>query len=81
MPRNFFTYTIESIPLHRKHLKFARDPDFQVAVAVPILRIQRREVENAIIHFQQKLFFTSKQLLSIQREGFAGERNLSSKYT
>ena len=36
---NFFPYTIESIPVHLKHPKFPRDPDFQVAVAVSILRV------------------------------------------
>ena len=38
-PRIFFSYTIASIPVHRKHPKFTRDPDFQVAVAVSILRV------------------------------------------
>ena len=36
---NFFPYTIESMPVHRKHHKFPRDPDFQVSVAVSILRV------------------------------------------
>ena len=37
---NFFPVTIESIPVHRKHHKFPPDPDFQVAVAVSILRVR-----------------------------------------
>ena len=48
--RNFFPYTIESIPVHRKHPKFPRDPDFQVAFAVSILRVlnvwQERKLMN-----------------------------------
>ena len=36
-PRILFPYTIESIPVHRKHPKFPRDPDFQIAVAASIL--------------------------------------------
>ena len=49
-PRIFFPYTIESIPVHRKHPKFPSDPDFQVAVAVSILRVlnawQERKLTN-----------------------------------
>ena len=48
--RIFFPYTIASIPVHRKHPKFPRDPDFQVAVAVSILRVlnvwQDRKLTN-----------------------------------
>ena len=47
---NFFLYAIESIPVHPKHPKFPRDPDFQAAVAVPILRVlhvwQERKLTN-----------------------------------
>ena len=48
--RIFFPYTIESVPVHRKYPKFPRDPDFQVAVAVSILRVpivwQERKLTN-----------------------------------
>ena len=48
--RIFFPYTIESIPVHQKHPKFPRGPDFQIAVAVSILRVlnvwQERKLTN-----------------------------------
>ena len=47
---NFFPYTIESIPVHRKYPKFSREADFQVAVAVSCLRVlsvcQERKLTN-----------------------------------
>ena len=48
--RIFVPYTIESIPVRRKHPKFSRGPDFLVAVPVSILRVlnvwQERKLTN-----------------------------------
>jgi len=44
-------------------------------------QIQKRWAVNATVRFQHELPFKSQHLLSTQREGPAGERDLSPKYT